>query len=199
MALVFHFSVNVLQAWGDRGEKWLPFGLNKPGVANGTWPPSIHPLKFILFFLMFLAFIWCFLRFLLYHTFWMCFPGSRTTRTDTPATSRRPTACVRAAWSGHTEGRASSTAAPQSSLPPSSCGERAPVLADATPTPRSTSPWPWGAPACRWWRRSETARAATRAWREESPKPDRCSLLARSHKGDGGGDMTFDTWTDSFS
>ena len=104
----------------------------------------------------------------------MCVAGSRTTPPGTPATSRRPTACVRAAW---WERRATSSAAPRSTLPPSSWGERAPVSGAATPTPRSTCLWPWAAPVCRCCRKRGTHTAATRAWREPGLKPGGRSCL----------------------
>lgn len=98
-------------------------------------------------------------------------PGSPTTPPGIPATSRRRTACVRAAWSARTVRRASCTAALRSTLRPSSWGEPAPASAADTPTRRSTCPSRWGAPVCRCWRRSGTAGPATRAWREWGPKP----------------------------
>lgn len=115
---------------------------------------------------------------------WPPFAGSRTTPADTPAPSRRPTACVRAACWARPGRRASSTAAPRSTLPLSSWRGLDPVLEDDTPTLRSTSPWPWGAPVCPWWRRNEAVRGATRACRGETLKPDRCSLQAGKHEGD---------------
>lgn len=110
------------------------------------------------------------------------------TRPVTPVTSLRPTVCVKAACWDPTVRRVNTSAALRSTLPPSSW--RGPALASQvdTPTPRSTCPWPWAAPASPSWTRRGTRAEATRVWTEPRPKLDTRGLWERRCRG------SFSTW-----
>lgn len=93
-----------------------------------------------------------------------------TTQPGILGTSPRPTACVKAVWRALMGRRATSTAAHQFTCRLSFWTALGPAWGAATPTLRATYPSRLDAPVCRCWRKIETHRAVTRAWRELRPK-----------------------------